>query len=266
MRKLLLNKWSLLLLLAIAGGGYFYWQKTHQTPAGERYKTQAVEYGNVSQTVSANGTLNPVVLVSVGTQVSGTVKKLYADFNGRVRQGQILMELDASLFQAQVRQSEANVANAEAALELASANETRSRGLYAKEYVSKQELDQSTQALKSARAKVALATASSVRRCRAWWSIGRSMLASRWRRVTRRRRCSRLPRICARCRSTPASPKPTWAISAKASPCALPVTGADQSSFPVAVSKAVTRSSPPANRVSPARIRSCGQSAAVRQR
>jgi HlyD family secretion protein len=159
MRKLLFNKWSLLLLLAIAGGGYFYWQKSHQSPAGERYKTQAVEYGNVSQTVSANGTLNPVVLVSVGTQVSGTVKKLYADFNGRVRQGQILMELDASLFQAQVRQSEANVANAEAALELASANETRSRGLYAKEYVSKQELDQATQALKSARAQVALARA-----------------------------------------------------------------------------------------------------------
>jgi len=159
MRKLLFNKWSILLLLIIAGGGYFYWQKSHRTPAAERYKTQAVETGNVSQTVSANGTLNPVVLVSVGTQVSGTVKKLYADFNDRVKQGQILMELDASLFQAQVRQSEANVANAEAALELASANETRSRGLYAKEYVSKQELDQATQAMKSARAQVALARA-----------------------------------------------------------------------------------------------------------
>jgi len=160
MRKLLWNKWSLLLLLVIAGaGGYFLWQKSHQTPAGERYKTQAVELGNVAQTVSANGTLNPVVLVSVGTQVSGTVKRLYADFNERVKQGQILMELDASLFQAQVRQSEANVANAEAALELAAANEARTRGLYAKEYVSKQELDQTTQALKSARAQVALARA-----------------------------------------------------------------------------------------------------------
>lgn len=160
MRKLLFNKWSVLLLLAVAGGGgYFYWQKSHKSPAAERYKTQAVEVGNVSQTVSANGTLNPVVLVSVGTQVSGTVKKLYADFNDRVKQGQILMELDASLFQAQVRQSEANVASAEAALELAVANEARTRGLYAKEYVSKQELDQTTQAMKSARAQVALARA-----------------------------------------------------------------------------------------------------------
>jgi HlyD family secretion protein len=142
MRKLLFNKWSILLLLAIAGaGGYFYWQKSHQSPAGERYKTQ------------------PVVLVNVGTQVSGTVKKLFADFNDSVKQGQVLMELDASLFQAQAKQSEANVANAEAALELASANATRSRGLYAQEYVSKQELDQATQALKSARAQVALARA-----------------------------------------------------------------------------------------------------------
>lgn len=160
MRKLLFNKWSILLLLVIAGaGGYWYWQKNVKSPAGERYKTQAVEIGNVSQTVSANGTLNPVVLVSVGTQVSGTVKKLFTDFNARVSQGQILMELDASLFQAQVRQSEANVANAEASLELAAANETRTRGLFAQEYVSRQELDQATQALKSARAQVALSRA-----------------------------------------------------------------------------------------------------------
>ena len=160
MRKLLLNKWTIMLLLAgLGAAGYFYWQKSHQSPAGERYKTQAVEVGNVSQTVSANGTLNPVVLVSVGTQVSGTVKKLYTDFNHQVKQGQILMELDASLFQAQVRQSEANVASAEAALELAVANEARTRGLYAKEYVSKQELDQATQAMKSAGAQVALARA-----------------------------------------------------------------------------------------------------------
>jgi HlyD family secretion protein len=160
MRKLLLNKWSILLLLIIAGGGgYFYWQKSHQSPAAERYKTQAVEFGDVNQTVSANGTINPVVLVNVGTQVSGTVKKLYVDFNGHVTKGQVLMELDSSLFQAQAKQSEANVANAQATLELATANEARARSLYAKEYVSKQELDQATQAMKSAHAQVALARA-----------------------------------------------------------------------------------------------------------
>ncbi len=120
------------------------------------YKTSAASVGDVTQTVSANGTLNPVVLVSVGTQVSGTVKKIYVDFNDKVEQGQVLMELDPSLFQAQVAQSEANLSSAKASLELAQANASRAEELYKKEYISKQELDQSIQTLKSAQAQVAL--------------------------------------------------------------------------------------------------------------
>ncbi|MDO9371403.1 MAG: efflux RND transporter periplasmic adaptor subunit [Gammaproteobacteria bacterium] len=159
-RKLLWNKFILVAVLAVIGGaGFFLWQQGNQKSSGERYKTQAVESGDITQTVSANGTLNPVVLVSVGTQVSGTVKKLYVDFNDRVKEGQILMELDASLFQAQAKQSEANVSNVLATLDLATANEARSRSLYAEEYISKQELDQAVQALKSARAQLALARA-----------------------------------------------------------------------------------------------------------
>lgn len=159
-KKLLWNKLTLVLVLAAIGAaGFSLWQKGNQTSSGERYKTQAVESGDITQTVSANGTLNPVVLVSVGTQVSGTVKKLYADFNDKVKEGEVLMELDAALYEAQSRQSEANVNSAQASLELAAANEARSRGLYAQEYISKQELDQAVQSLKSARAQVALARA-----------------------------------------------------------------------------------------------------------
>src|SRR5438132_562469 len=66
--------------------------------AGERYRTEAVGLGDISQTVSATGTLNPVVLVRVGTQVSGTVSKLHADFNDRVHAGEVLVELDDALF------------------------------------------------------------------------------------------------------------------------------------------------------------------------
>ncbi|HWQ94909.1 MAG TPA: biotin/lipoyl-binding protein, partial [Gammaproteobacteria bacterium] len=154
-KKLLWNKLTLVLVLAVIGAaGFFLWQKGNQKFSGERYKTQAVESGDITQTVSANGTLNPVVLVNVGTQVSGTVKKLYADFNDKVKEGEVLMELDAALYEAQSRQSEANVNSAQAALELAAANEVRSRGLYAQEYISKQELDQAVQSLKSARAQL----------------------------------------------------------------------------------------------------------------
>jgi HlyD family secretion protein len=160
-KSLIWNKWVLiLLLLAIAGGGgYVYWQKSQQKTELNRYRIVKVEQGDVTQTVSANGTLNPVVLVSVGTQVSGTVRKLYTDFNDKVQKGQVLAELDPPLFNAQVQQSEANVRNVQASLDLAKANEARMRSLLDQEYISRQEYDQSQQALKSALAQLDLAHA-----------------------------------------------------------------------------------------------------------
>jgi HlyD family secretion protein len=148
-----------LLFFALVGIGWaVYWQVFLNTPT--QYRTQALEKGDISQTVSANGTINPVTLVSVGTQVSGTVKKLYVDFNSKVEKGQILLELDDALLAAQLKQDLANVQNAEASLELASTNEPRIRGLFAQEYVSKQELDSAVQARKSAEAQLKLAQAS----------------------------------------------------------------------------------------------------------
>jgi HlyD family secretion protein len=125
----------------------------------QQYRLQTLEKGDISQTVSANGTINPVTLVSVGTQVSGTVKKLYVDFNSKVEKGQILLELDDALLSAQQKQSLANVQNAQASLELADANEARMRSLFAQEYVSRQELDTAVQAKKSAEAQLKLAQA-----------------------------------------------------------------------------------------------------------
>ena len=143
----------------LAGGGvWLVKQRAAQDPE-TRYKLANIEKGDVTQTVSANGTLNPVVLVSVGTQVSGTVKKLYVDFNDKVEKNQPLLELDDSLLAAQAKQSEANVANASAALELGMANEARMKTLFAQEYVSKQEYEQSRQSLKSATAQLALSRA-----------------------------------------------------------------------------------------------------------
>ena len=152
------------IFLAVLAGLLYWWgsSRAAQDPA-QRYRTVAVERGSVVQSVSANGTLNPVVLVSVGTQVSGTVKKLYVDFNDQVKAGQPLLELDDALVAASERQSAANVINAQASLDLAQANETRMRALLAQEYVSRQEYDQAAQALKSARAQLAQAQAANAR-------------------------------------------------------------------------------------------------------
>jgi len=113
----------------------------------------------VTQTVSANGTLTPLVLVNVGTQVSGTVKKLYVDFNSKVSAGQKLVELDQSLLQTVARQSQANVVNVQASFDLAKANEARMRALLDKEYISRQDYDQALQNLKSAQAQLVQAKA-----------------------------------------------------------------------------------------------------------
>lgn len=150
------------LIAGLIGGVWYGTQRAAQSPA-QRYKLATLEKGEVIQSVSANGTLNPVVLVSVGTQVSGTVKKLYVDFNDKVKKDQPLLELDDALVSAVERQSAANVANARATLELALANEARSKQLLAQEYVSKQEYDQARQALKSAQAQLALARAQNER-------------------------------------------------------------------------------------------------------
>ena len=151
------------LAAGLIGGGIWYAKQRAAQAPEQRYKLVTIEKGDVTQTVSANGTLNPVVLISVGTQVSGTVRKLFVDFNDKVKKGQPLLELDDALVAASERQSAANVINAQAALDLAQANEARIKQLFAQEYVSKQEYDQSQQALKSARAQLALARAQNER-------------------------------------------------------------------------------------------------------
>lgn len=163
------------LVLAAAGGGAWAWKRSQTLPPEQRYKQQAVETGDVTQTVSANGTLNPVTLVNVGTQVSGTVKRLHVDFNDQVKAGQVLAELDDAIYSAQVRQSDASVASAQAALDLARASETRLQSLFAQEFVSRQELDQAVQARRAAEAQLRLARAQNDRdRANLGYSVIRS--------------------------------------------------------------------------------------------
>ncbi len=148
--------WVLLVIVIAAAG---WWWSSQGKPAEAQYRTAPVDRGDISAQVSANGTLNPVVLVNVGTQVSGTVRRIEADFNQQVKAGQVLAELDPALFQAALAQSSANLANAQAQLRLAEANAARMRTLFGKEYVSRQELDQALAAREQAMAQVRVARA-----------------------------------------------------------------------------------------------------------
>lgn len=149
--------WALLSLAFLVAGIYIY--RSSGTPSAQAYRFESIATGQIRQTVSANGTLNPVSLISVGTQVSGTVKKLHVDFNSKVEKGQLLLELDDAMLAAQQRQSSANVLSAAASLELAVANEARTRDLFTQEFVSRQELDTAVQTRKTAAAQLQAARA-----------------------------------------------------------------------------------------------------------
>ncbi len=156
------NKKYIVIALVIVGligafFGYKYFAKKSQEE--DRYKLAKIETRDITQTVSANGTINPVTMVSVGTQVSGTVKKIFVDYNSQVKEGQILAELDPVLFNAQLAQSSAQVSSAKASLDLAEANFKRSNDLFEKGYISKQEFDQSKQAMLAAKAALLQSTA-----------------------------------------------------------------------------------------------------------
>src|SRR5438876_2962989 len=118
------------------------------------YQTTTVTRGPITQAVTATGTLNPVVNVQVGSQVSGNISKLFADFNSQVKAGQVVAQIDPALFQATVTQTEGDLANAQAALELAKVNATRTEQLFKQKISSQQDLDQAMANLHQAEANV----------------------------------------------------------------------------------------------------------------
>ena len=158
---MVISKRTLIIVFLVLGAVAAAWQgwPTQDSVDKQRYRTQAVDRGDIVQVVSANGTLNPVVLVNVGTQVSGTVYRIHTDFNDRVNTGQVLAELDPSLFQAAVKQSEANLLNAQASLDLARIKFSRTEALYQKKLIAKEDLDIARQQVDAANAQVKLAEA-----------------------------------------------------------------------------------------------------------
>lgn len=124
-----------------------------------KYRYTAVDRGAINQTVTATGTINPVALINVGSQVSGTVEELHADFNDRVRKGQVLLKLEPTIFNAQVAQAEANIASARASLRLGQATYERNQQLVAQNFISTLALDQSKRESEVAQANLKLAQA-----------------------------------------------------------------------------------------------------------
>src|SRR6202045_3694864 len=120
------------------------------------YQTATVTRGPITQLVTATGKLNPVVNVQVGSQVSGNIQKLFADFNSEVKAGQTVALIDPVLFQAAVTQAEGDLASAQAALELAKLNAARTQKLFVEKNSAQQDVDSATASLHQAEATVKL--------------------------------------------------------------------------------------------------------------
>ncbi len=157
MKKLLLVV-TALAVIAAGVGAYYRYRKAGPEPT---VATAAVTQGDIVDTVGATGTVQAVTTVQVGTQVSGTIQELHADFNSLVRKGQVIARLDPSLFQTQIEQAQANLIRAQAELERlkvtlddARTKLKRAQELWAKKLIPQSELETADVNVRSTEAQI----------------------------------------------------------------------------------------------------------------
>ncbi len=126
------STWIAVAALALAGGGLYVWQSQKNAKAAPVYVTEPLKTGDITLTVAANGTLQPTRSVNVGSELSGTVKRVLVDVNDRVKAGQVLVELDTAKLQDQVTQARAGLASAQAQLAQAVATAREARATLAR--------------------------------------------------------------------------------------------------------------------------------------
>jgi HlyD family secretion protein len=128
---------------------------------GLNFRTEKISKGNIVETVTASGNANAVTTVLVGTQVSGTIKTIYADFNSPVKKGQLIAQIDPAIFEAQVEQARANLFSAKANLEKADASfidakrtMERNKALFSKDLIARSEVDTAETNYETAKAQI----------------------------------------------------------------------------------------------------------------
>ena len=144
-----MKRWMIIAIVVVLVGvglGALRWIRT--ADSGPRYRTVKVERGDLTQVVKSTGQVQPIKTVQVGTQVNGPVKKLYVDYNDRVTAGQVVAQIDPTVYQAQtdqaranLRAAQANVDSTQAKLTQAEAELKRNRELIVRNLVSQSDLD-----------------------------------------------------------------------------------------------------------------------------
>ena len=166
LRTLLPRLVAAVVVLALLGAGAWYWQKRGAAKDEGAFRTTPVERGSIRVAISSTGTLSAISTVTVGSQISGQVLEVLADFNDEVKQGQVLARIDPKTYETQIEQGNAQVASARASLEQALAAQrnaqldyTRKAELVRSQLVARGDVDLARAALDQASAQVAAARA-----------------------------------------------------------------------------------------------------------
>ncbi len=160
-RRKSMRKWmTIFVIVLLAGGGaYYYFTKADEAPQiAIRYAT--IERGDIIKSISATGTIQATKTVQVGSQVSGTVKALFADFNSKVKKGDLVAVIDPTFYEAAVKQSQANFEKALADKNKTKRDNDRAEELFKKDLISKAEHDAAVAAYETSTASVKQAEAS----------------------------------------------------------------------------------------------------------
>jgi HlyD family secretion protein len=147
-----------ILALAVLGAGAWFFLRPSAEPTTE-YATAPLARADIIQTVTATGTLQPVVTVDVGSQISGIIDKVLVDYNSEVKQGQVIAHIDDATYVSRLRSAEADLANAKASQKLAQLNADRTATLQKQGLVPQSDLDQSVAQLAQTDAQVQTRTA-----------------------------------------------------------------------------------------------------------
>ncbi len=136
-----LRNWilSATLMATGLGGAFWWWQQREKAPS---FRLAAVEKGDLRRVVTATGTINPRLVVQVGTQVSGTIAKVLVDFNSHVKKGQLLAKIDTTFLRAAVEEAEAGYMRSHTQVDLAEKQAARSRQLFDKGLASQADWEQ----------------------------------------------------------------------------------------------------------------------------
>jgi HlyD family secretion protein len=147
-------KWLVILIVVGGVAGAVVWHFVGARDTGPEYQNAEITRGDIIQAVTATGTLNPVTNVTVGSQISGNIQKLYADWNSRVKANEVIAQLDPSTYQAAVAQAEGDVASATATMELNQIEAKRADELFKSKLISESDHDTAVATLHQAQAQV----------------------------------------------------------------------------------------------------------------